>query len=130
MDATLLVSFVIGLIVMLVLRRRSKSKLPPSRLTIPYIGTPTLIAKLPGTRPHEVFVEEAKTLGDVFSFSVGKRLLVVLNGFDAIHEALVVKASACSGRLEDLNRLVNIKGNECGKLYSCCCLFYVRIRTL
>ena len=117
MDATLLIGFVLGLLVMLMFGNRRKSKLPPSRLTLPYIGTPTLLAKLPGTRPHEIFVEEAKYFGNIFSFSVANKLVVVLNGYDAIHEALVKNAATCSGRLEELNRFVNMKGNEVGKLY-------------
>ena len=117
MDATLLIGFVIGLLVMLVLGRRRKSKLPPSRLTIPYIGTPTLLAKLPGSRPHEMFVEEAKYFGNIFSFSIANKLIVVLNGYDAIHEALVKNAATCSGRLEDLNKAMNITGKEVGKIF-------------
>ena len=117
MDATLLIGFVIGLLVMLVLGSRRKSKLPPSRLTIPYIGTPTLLAKLPGSRPHEIFVEEAKYFGNIFSFSIANKLIVVLNGYDAIHEALVKNATTCSGRLEDLNKAMNITGKEVGKIF-------------
>ena len=117
MDATLLIGFVLGLLVMLMFGNRRKSKLPPSRLTLPYIGTPTLLAKLPGTRPHEIFTEEAKYFGNIFSFSVANKLVVVLNGYDAIHEALVKNAATCSGRLEDLNKAMNITGKEVGEIF-------------
>lgn len=39
-----------------------------------------------------------KKYGDIFSFYAGSRLIVVLNGYSAIHEALVKKCDVFSAR--------------------------------
>lgn len=117
MDTDLLIVFAVVLLVAWAFRKKTKRRLPPSRFTIPYIGTPTLLAKVRGVHPHELFVEEAKQLGNVFSFSVANKLIVVLNGFDAIHEALVEKADTCSGRLQEMIRYLNSKEKERGMFH-------------
>lgn len=94
---------------------RKRRKLPPGRFTIPYVGTPAMLLKMPGRWPHEVFAEEAKQLGNVFSFGLGNKYIVILNGYDAIHEAFVKNATACAGRMEELRYTMNIKGTEVGK---------------
>lgn len=115
MEIGILVVFV-SVLVISALGLRKKRKLPPRRFTIPYIGTPSMLSKLPGSRAHEVFAEEAKRLGNVFAFSIGNKYIVVLNGFDAIHEALVKNATVCAGRMEELRTLMDIKGKEVGEL--------------
>lgn len=115
MELGVLVVFV-SVLVISALGLRKKLKLPPARFTIPYVGTPSVLRKISGRRAHEVFLEEAKQLGNIFGFSIGNTYIVVLNGFEAIHEALVKNAIACAGRMEELKHLMNIKGNEVGKL--------------
>lgn len=114
MELGILLVFVSVLIVSALVLRK-KRKLPPARFTIPYIGTPALLSKMSGHRVYEVFVEEAKKLGNVFAFGIGNKYIVVLNGYDAIHEAFVKNATACAGRMEELRYQMNLEGKEVGK---------------
>lgn len=69
-----------------------------------------------GRHPHEVFVEEAEQLDNVFSFRLASKYIVVLNGFDAVHEALVKNADTCSGRVVEFNKFMRVDGEERGKV--------------
>lgn len=115
MDIGVVVVFILVFLVS-ALGLKKRRKLPPGPFTIPYIGTPSILLKLKGRHAHEVFLEETKQHGNVFAFSIGIRYIVVLNGFDAIHEALVKNATACAGRMEELRHMMNIKEKEVGKL--------------
>ncbi|XP_077982913.1 cytochrome P450 2C44-like [Glandiceps talaboti] len=53
-----------------------------------------------GKRPQKQFVEMAKTFGNVFSLKIGTQKVTVLNGYQAVKEALVNKAQLFSGRPE------------------------------
>ena len=109
MDTVLILVFLLVLLVSYLFLTRPKN-LPPSRVTIPYIGTIGLFWRVKGRRPHEVFMDEAKALGSqVFCFSIANQRFVVLNGYDAIHEAFVKNADTCSGRVDNLRKLMNIK---------------------
>lgn len=107
-----LVACVAFLLTFLVLGKRRK--LPPGRFSIPFIGTPGLLLTLPGKRPYEVFLDETKYFGNIFSFGIIHKKCVVLNGYDAIHEAFVENAAACSGRMEELRKIMNVEGKEEG----------------
>lgn len=115
MDTSLLFVFAVVLIISFFALRK-KRNLPPGRFTIPYVGTLGLIWKLRGKQPHEVFAEEAKQFGPVFSFRIANQLLVVLNGYDNIHEALVKKAEFCSGRANTFRKMLNMESSEEGKI--------------
>nr|KAG5711010.1 hypothetical protein BaRGS_013744 [Batillaria attramentaria] len=54
------------------------------------------------TDPRAKFREWRRQYGDVFSFYMGGRLVVVLNGYDVIKQALVKQADAFSDRLHFL----------------------------
>lgn len=51
-----------------------------------------------GAAPHEAFRKMAKTYGNVFRIHIGSRMVVVLNGYDAIRQALVKQAVDFAGR--------------------------------
>lgn len=51
-----------------------------------------------GKNPHLDFTKMAQKYGDVFSLMLGNRLVVVLNGFNAIEEALIKQSTAFAGR--------------------------------
>lgn len=97
MDLSIVFIFVIVLMVSLLLTRR-QTNLPPGYFGIPFLGSLSLLRKLRGKRPHLVFLEESKRLGNVFRWYIGNQLIVVLTGYDIIHEALVKKADAFSDR--------------------------------
>jgi len=51
-----------------------------------------------GENPHLDLTKMAQKYGDVFSLMLGNRLVVVLNGVDAIQEAIVKQSTAFAGR--------------------------------
>jgi len=55
-------------------------------------------------RPHDFFCEESKKYGDIWTFAIGKRQLLVLNGYDIIHEAIVKRQDVFGGRPEFAQR--------------------------
>ena len=65
-----------------------------------------------GRKPYLTFVHLAQRYGNVFSVRLGTKLVVVLNGRNAIREAFVTKGLAFSGRPNwVLNRVNQGKGN-------------------
>lgn len=70
-----------------------------------YDGIPAVAGRLPlvgnvfdMTKTHLVLTEWAKTYGSVFRFNLFGEEIVVLNSFEAIHEALVTNGSDVAGR--------------------------------
>lgn len=116
MDTGLLLVFAVVLLISYFALRK-KPNLPPSRFTIPCIGTIGIMWKIRRSRPHEVFAEESKQLGPVFSFRFWNQLLVVLNGYDFVHEALVKNAEVCSGRNNVFRKLLKMESKEEGTNY-------------
>ena len=115
MDTILILVFILVLLVSYFFLTKPRN-LPPSRFTIPYLGTPGLFWRMHGRRPHQVFMDEAKALkSPVFCFGLAHRRFAVINGYDAIHEALVKNGDKCSGRLADIRKYFNIKSPEEGK---------------
>ena len=51
-----------------------------------------------GKNPHLEFTKMAQKYGDVFSLMLGNRLVVVLNGVNAIQEAIIKHSKAFAGR--------------------------------
>lgn len=88
--------------------RRKFSKLPPGPWGLPVIGAIFRVGK----NPHLDFTEMAKEYGDVFSLMLGNRLVVVINGEQAIQETVIKHPTAFAGRpklytFELANRLGN-----------------------
>jgi hypothetical protein len=51
-----------------------------------------------GSENYKDFLKLSEEYGDVYSLYIGSRLTVVLNGTDAIHEALVKNSTVFAGR--------------------------------
>jgi len=77
-------------------KNKSKLNLPPSLPSIPLLGSLPFLS-LP-SQVHKFFSEQVKCYGSVFSFMAGPSYTVVINGHDAIREALVKKAQDFAGR--------------------------------
>ena len=74
---------------------RRPSGIPPGPVpALPVLGHLHLLEK----DPRNKFTEWRKKYGDVFSFYQGPQLIVVLNGYKTIREALVKNADAFSSR--------------------------------
>ena len=65
-----------------------------------------------GEKPHLDLTKMALKYGDVFSLMLGNRLLVVLNGVDAIQKAMVKHSKAFAGRPHHIFKLANPEGNS------------------
>ena len=66
-----------------------------------------------GENPHLDLTKMAQKYGDVFSLMLGNRLVVVLNGVDAIQEAMVKHSNAFVGRAQlHTFKLANPEGNS------------------
>ena len=90
---TLLIVFLLCVLLVVVFKRPGDIPPGPS-FTLPVLGD---VLRLRGN-PLERFRDMRTRYGDVFSFYLGNRLIVVLNGFDAIKKALVVNADVFSDR--------------------------------
>ncbi|XP_071491230.1 cytochrome P450 2J6-like [Diadema antillarum] len=77
-------------------RRRSRlpGKLPPGPWGLPLVGS---IFSL-GKQPHMTLMDMARKYGNVFTLNLAGQLVVVLNGYDTVREALVKKAGVFAGR--------------------------------
>lgn len=70
------------------------SKLPPGPWGLPIIGACFRISK----NAHLDFTNMAKQYGDIFSLMLGNRLVVVINGVEAIQETIIRQSIAFAGR--------------------------------
>ncbi|XP_077990972.1 cytochrome P450 2C20-like [Glandiceps talaboti] len=91
---TTVLLFCVTFLIVTYVRTLRKWNYPPGPLGWPIIGS---LGSL-GQRPYITFTEMAKAYGDVFSLKLGNRLVVVLNGYDAIREAFVGQGHKFSGR--------------------------------
>ncbi|XP_006821776.1 cytochrome P450 2U1-like [Saccoglossus kowalevskii] len=71
------------------------NKFPPGPYGWPLVGS---LPSLSRDKPYKVLTKLSKQYDDVFSIKIGQRLAVVLNGQNALREALVRKADYFSGR--------------------------------
>ena len=97
MDVGLVLVFVIVFFCSVLVIKRPKN-LPPGPLTLPLIGSYWFVKQMQKGDNHLLFVEAAKTYGDIFSFRIGSKLFVVLHGHDAIQQAFVKQSSVFSDR--------------------------------
>ncbi|KAL3883905.1 hypothetical protein ACJMK2_030135 [Sinanodonta woodiana] len=74
---------------------RTPNNIPMGPLTVPLLGN---IPQLIGRNPLLLFRKWRKQYGDVFSVYMGSQLLVVLNGYKTIKEALVTRGNVFSER--------------------------------
>merc|ERR1712131_94329 len=96
-------SFILVLVGMfllfLLLRIQRPKNFPPGPTPIPIFGN---LLHLSLDNPMRDFEKMAKKYGSVYSFYLGPRPAVMLNGFDALKEALLTKAADFAGRPQDL----------------------------
>ncbi|XP_035668515.1 cytochrome P450 2U1-like [Branchiostoma floridae] len=67
---------------------------PPGPVAFPVIGSLVSL----GDTPHETFSAMGRTYGNICSFWLGTRLVVVLNGYETMREAFLDKAGCFSHR--------------------------------
>ena len=72
--------------------------IPPGPKSLPVVGSFFFNRRFKHKPSYAVFNEAAKEYGKIFSFKIGSRMIVVLHGFDVIHQALVKQAHVFSDR--------------------------------
>jgi cytochrome P450 len=77
-------------------KNNTKYNLPPSLPSVPLLGSLPFF-KNP-SESHKFFKDQVKKYGSVYSFMAGSSYMVVINGHEAIREALVKKAQDFAGR--------------------------------
>ncbi|TMS05193.1 Cytochrome P450 2D11 [Larimichthys crocea] len=108
------VLFVLAVLLFLLLFPTHRSKnFPPGPRAFPILGN---LLELNLESPIADFEKLAKRYGNVYSLFIGPRPVVILNGLQAMKEALVNKAADFSGRPQDLmvNRAVIVKAHAPG----------------
>lgn len=99
MDITFILIFFVVFLISAVLLSKPK-RLPPGPVSLPVLGPVSLIREFVTgiKRPHIVLYEAAKKYGNIMSFKLGCERIVVLSGYDTIHEALVKQSDVFSDR--------------------------------
>ena len=97
MDVILIFIFIFVFLASFLLLSRQKN-LPPGPVSFPVLGCISMLKQLATGYPYIVLYEAGKKYGNVMSFKLGRELIVILNGFDAIHEALVKQADTFNDR--------------------------------
>ncbi|XP_033120098.1 steroid 17-alpha-hydroxylase/17,20 lyase-like isoform X1 [Anneissia japonica] len=80
----------------LYINARRPPGMPPGPFPYPIIGSIfDLIGDIPS---HKTFKRMSETYGNVFSIKLGSFWAVIVNNYELVHEVLVKKPDACSGR--------------------------------
>ena len=82
------------LVKLAMMANKKRYKLPPGPRGLPLVGYLPFFGK----EPPVTFMEMRKTYGDVISITMGSWPAIVINGREAIREALVTKGDDFSGR--------------------------------
>ncbi|RVE72120.1 hypothetical protein OJAV_G00058530 [Oryzias javanicus] len=86
-------------ILFLQLRPRRPKNFPPGPPVLPMLGN---LLSLSLDNPLKDFERLRKAYGNVYTLFIGPRPAVIINGFKAMKEAMVIKATDFAGRPQDL----------------------------
>ena len=107
MDVVLILLLVlVFLISHLVISKRRR--LPPGPWSLPFIGSYFFLKQIEGKPEHIALNEVSQKLGKIFGFRIGSYYVVVLHGYEIIHQALVKQGDVFSDRPLFLPRLRKI----------------------
>ncbi|KAM7396195.1 hypothetical protein PAMP_019252 [Pampus punctatissimus] len=117
MFASVALLLVAVLLLLFLFRTKRAKNFPPGPRPIPIFGN---LLQLNLESPIADLERLAKQYGNVYSIFMGPRPTVVINGLQALKEALVIKAADFSGRPQDLmvNHVVQVKENAPGVILS------------
>ena len=87
--------FVVVFLSVYLINRKPKGIPPGSPLTLPFIGDLPLLI---GGDILNTFAKLRKRYGDIFSFYIGRKLFIVINGYKLIHKSAVKRGWTFSGR--------------------------------
>nr|XP_033785234.1 cytochrome P450 2D15-like [Geotrypetes seraphini] len=93
-------------------RRKTWNRYPPGPSSIPFLGS---MLQMDFRQPQVSFTQLSKKFGNIFSLQICWRNLVVLNGFEAMKEALINKSEDIADRPRfPLYEHMGICGNSAG----------------
>ena len=75
-----------------------RKRLPPGPWSVPLLGSYFFLQKMKNRREHIVLSEATRKYGNVFLLKIGFHRVVVLQGYDAIHQAFVKQFDEFSDR--------------------------------
>ncbi|CAH1796245.1 unnamed protein product [Owenia fusiformis] len=107
-----LVALIIIYIVIKFMTKKSIPKGPPQKW--PFIGN---AFEIDSQNPQETFINWSKKYGDVFSVKVFGEDIVIVNGFDAVYEALVTKSTEFAGRPKQFRVKLMLDGEYTGSCW-------------
>uniref|UniRef100_A0A3Q1I7A9 Cytochrome P450, family 2, subfamily X, polypeptide 9 n=1 Tax=Anabas testudineus TaxID=64144 RepID=A0A3Q1I7A9_ANATE len=99
MFATFILLWLCVSFIIVQMKPRRPKNFPPGPLTLPVLGN---LINLSLENPLKDFEMLRKSYGNVYSLFIGPKPAVVINGVNAIKEALMTKANDFSGRPQDL----------------------------
>ena len=102
-DATSILVFIFVFMTVYLAVRKPKGIPPGPALTLPLLGDLPLLA---GGDVRKIFRKLRKKYGHVFSFYMGKELMIVINGYELIHKAAVLRGHLFSARPQ--NYMTNV----------------------
>ncbi|XP_053282379.1 cytochrome P450 2F2 [Pleuronectes platessa] len=113
MFASVTLVFLVLVLLLLLLQSHRPKGFPPGPRAVPVIGN---LLQLNLESPLADFERLAKRYGNIYCIFIGSRPWVILNGLQAMREALVNKAVDFSGRPQDLmvNHAVQMKDHAPG----------------
>ena len=97
MDIYLIFVFILVFLLSYMFLTKPKG-LPPGPISLPIIGSVAFLNQLRKQPPHAIFMNAAKKYGNIFSFECATQLVVVLNGYETINQALVRHHESFSDR--------------------------------
>ncbi|XP_060554557.1 cytochrome P450 2J4-like [Ruditapes philippinarum] len=106
LEGTLTLLLLVLLISWLVFNHVRSKSLPPGPFAWPVIGNIRLFQKDP--QGYKKFTQLAEKYGNVYRLYCGSTLIVMLNGFDAIHEAFTKKADIFTDRPQLFAPLIGV----------------------
>lgn len=119
MDLIVILVFLVVFLVSGIILSQPKG-LPPGPMVWPFFGCISILRQMSKSkkRPHLVLYEAAKKYGSIMSLRFGQRQIVVLSGYDTVHEALVKHADVFSDRPTYLPTLKTMIADGSGILLS------------
>jgi len=91
----------------------ARSNLPPGPRGVPVLGVLHMLSPPFTDRPYMTVQDWWKRYGDVISFYMGSRLVVVVSGLEAMRECFIKNGAVFEGRPDSyLKRLTNGRGND------------------
>ncbi|XP_029988026.1 cytochrome P450 2J2-like [Sphaeramia orbicularis] len=92
---SLLIFVAVFILIADLIKNRRPASFPPGPRMFPIVGN---MLSVDHKKLHESMTKLSRTYGDVYSLRMGQRFVVVVNGFDAVKEALITQGDSFAER--------------------------------